>query len=90
MVKKVIMNLDFPKTSGPDCIPRVLLKNCEPEPSYILAEVFNKCLKESYFPYCWKVSSIVPVFWNVGKGQQLKITGLLLFFLWLVKSLKNL
>ena len=47
MVKKVIMNLDFSKVSGPDCIPMVVLKNCEPERSYILAEFFNKCLKES-------------------------------------------
>ena len=31
MVKKVIKNLDSSKTSGPDCIPLVLLTNCEPE-----------------------------------------------------------
>ena len=67
MVKKVIMNLDLSKASGPDCIPVVVLKNCEPEPSYILAELFNKCLKESCFPDCWKVSSVVPVFKNVGQ-----------------------
>ena len=48
MVKKVIMNLDLSKASGPDCIPVVILKNCEPELSYILAEFFNKCLKEPY------------------------------------------
>ena len=29
MVKKVIMNLDLSKASGPDCIPVVILKNCE-------------------------------------------------------------
>ena len=40
MVKKVIMNLDLSKASGPDCIPVVVLKNCEPELSYILAELF--------------------------------------------------
>ena len=62
MVKKVIMNLDLPKASGPDYIPVVVLKNCEPELSYILAELFNKCLKESCFPDCWRVSSVVPVF----------------------------
>ena len=61
------MNLDLSKESGPDCIPVVVLKNCEPELSYILAELFNKCLKESSFPDCWKVSSVVPVFKNVGK-----------------------
>ena len=31
MVKKVIVNLDSSKVSGPDCIPVVVLKNCEPE-----------------------------------------------------------
>ena len=67
MVKKFITNLDLSKASGPDYIPVAVLKNCEPELSYILAELFNKCLKESCFPDCWKVSSMVPVFKNVGE-----------------------
>ena len=54
MVKRVITNLDSSK-AGPDCIPVVILKDCEPELSYILAELFNMCLKVSYFPECWKV-----------------------------------
>ena len=45
MVKKVIMNIDLSKASGPDCISVVVLKNCEPELSYILAKLFNKCLE---------------------------------------------
>ena len=45
MVKKVIMNLDSSKASGPECIPVVVLKNCEFELPYILAELLNKCLK---------------------------------------------
>ena len=49
------MNLDFAKASGPDCIPVMVLKNCEPELSNILVELFSKCLKESYFPDCWTV-----------------------------------
>ena len=52
MVKKAITNLDLSKASCPDCIKVVILKNCEPELSYILAELFNKCLKESCFPDC--------------------------------------
>ena len=36
MVRKVTMNLDLSKASGPDFIPVVVLKNCEPELSYIL------------------------------------------------------
>ena len=72
MVKKVMMNLDSSKASGPDCIPVVVLENCEPELSYILAKLFNKCLKESCFPDCWKVSSVVPVFKNFGERSTAK------------------
>ena len=66
------MNLHLSKASGPDCIPVVVLKNCEPEFSYTLAELFNKCVKESCFPDCWKVSSVVPVFKNVGERSTAK------------------
>ena len=52
MVKKVITNLDLSKASGADCIPVVVLRNCEPELSYILAELFSKCLNESCFQDC--------------------------------------
>ena len=72
MVKKVITNLDSSKASGPDCIPVVILKNCEPELSYILVNFFNKCLKESCFPDCWKVSLVVSVFKNVGERSTAK------------------
>ena len=89
MVKKVIMNLDLSRASGPDCIPVVVLKNCEPELSYILAELFNKCLKESCFPDFWKVSSVAPVFKNVGERSTAKnyrpVSPLSVFS----KSLKN-
>ena len=67
MVRKVVMNLDLSKASGPDCIPVVVLENCEQELSYILSELFNKC-----FPDCWKVSSVVPVFKNVGEKSTAK------------------
>ena len=50
----------------------VVLKNCEPELSYILAELFNMCLKEPCFPDFWKVSSVVPVFKNVGERSTAK------------------
>ena len=41
MVKNVITNLDFSKQFCPGCIPMVVLKSCEPELSYILAEIFS-------------------------------------------------
>ena len=83
IVKKVMMNLDLSKASRPNCILVVALKNFEPELSYILAELFNKYLKESYFPDCWKVSSVVPVFTNVGErstAKNYRPVGLLFVF----------
>ena len=50
----------------------MVLKKCEPEFSYILAELLNKCLKKCCFAYCWKVSSVVPVFKNVGERSSAK------------------
>ena len=69
IVKNVIMNLDLSKASAPDHISVFLLKNFDSELCYILAKLFNKCLNESYFPDCVKVSLVVPVF----KNDQLKI-----------------
>ena len=50
----------------------VVVRNCEPNLSYILAELINKCLKQSCFPDCWRVSSLVPVFKNVGERSIAK------------------
>ena len=63
MVKKTIRNIDSSKiVKDRDFILVVVLKNYEPELSYILAELCDMCLKEFCFPDCWKVSSVVPVF----------------------------
>ena len=85
MVKKVITNLDSSKVSGPNCIAFVVVKNCEPELSYILAQLFNM-----YFPECWKVSSVVPVFKNIGERSTAKNYHPVSLLSVLVKSLKNL
>ena len=45
----------------------VVLRNCQCELSYILVELFNKSLKESCFPDCWKISLVVIVSKNVFK-----------------------
>ena len=89
MVKKVIRKLDSSKASSPDCIPVVVPKNCEPELSHILAELFNICQNEACFPNCCKILLVVPVFKNVGERYGAKNTTLLVFFLLLVESLKN-
>ena len=72
MVRKFISNIDSSKTSCPDCIPVVVLRNCESELSYVLAEPFNMCLKKSYFPDCWKVSLVIPLFKSVGERSTAK------------------
>ena len=55
MVEKVIMNLDLSKASGPDYIPVVILKNCEPELSYILqSNLYNTTTSgttQKWLPY---------------------------------------
>ena len=65
----------------------MVLKNCEPEFSYVLAEFFM-CLKKSCFPDSWKLSSIVVVVKNVK--ERSRTNALLVIFLWFVESLKNL
>ena len=90
MVKRVIMNFDLSKGSGPDCVPVVVLKNCDPGLSYILAELFNKYLKQSCFPEVGRFSQWSLYLRMLEIGQQLKTTVLLVFFLWLVKCSKNL
>ena len=72
MVKKVITTLDLSKVSGPDCVPVVALKNCGSELSYIPAEHINIGPKESFFLDFWKVTSVVPVFVNVGERSTAK------------------
>ena len=43
MIKKVITGLDSSMKSSPDYNPVVVLKNREPELSYIFAHPFNIC-----------------------------------------------
>ena len=78
MVKKVITNLDSSKTSGPDCIPVVVVRNYEPKLSYMLAELLNKFRKQSLFPDSWKLSSLVSVFKDV-RERSITMTLLVSF-----------
>ena len=50
----------------------MVLKDCEPELSYIVAKLFNMFLKESCFPDCLKASLVVLVFENVGERSTAK------------------
>ena len=83
MIKKVITTLDLSQVSGPDCILVVILNNCDPEITFILAEIFNKSLKESSFSDCWKVSLWSLYLIMLGKSLSPQTATLLVFFLWL-------
>ena len=50
----------------------VVVRNYEPKLSYMLAELLNKVRKQSCFPDSWKLSSLVPVFKNVGERSIAK------------------
>ena len=82
--------IDSSKASGPDCIPVVVLKKCEPELSYILAKLFKTVCKSLVFQIVGRSHRWFLYLRMLGKGLLLKTIGQLVFFLWLVKSLKNL
>ena len=58
--------------SDPVYILVVVLKNCQPELSYTLAELLSKYLNHSYLQDCWKVSLVVPTFKNVKERSTAK------------------
>ena len=68
------MNLDLSKSSGPNCIPVVVLKNCEPELSYILAELSSMCLS-LVFQIVGKSHRWSLYLRMLGKGLRLKTTA---------------
>ena len=89
LFRKVIIYFDFWMASGPDCIPVVVLKNCEPE-LCILAKYFNMSPNGSCFQivgnsHLWSLYLI-----KLEKGLGPKIIPLLVFFSSFVKSLENL
>ena len=87
IVKKVIANLDSSKASGPDCIPVMVLKSCEPELSYILAALFNMSLVFQIVGWSHWWSLYLRILW---KCLLLKTTALLVFFSLVSKVFKKL
>ena len=77
MIKKVVMNLDLSNACSPDCIPVVVLKNCELNSSIsdwrsLLFQIVGRF-------YWW------PLYLKMlGERSTAKNYHLLVFFLWLV------
>ena len=72
MVKQIRTDLVSSKTSDPDCMPMMILKNFEAKLSYMLADLFNINWKASCFPDCRQVLPLVTVFKNVGERSVSK------------------
>ena len=83
MADKVITNLDSSKASGPDCIPVVVLRNCELNSSITVSRNLSFLIVGRF--HWWSLYLRM-----LKNDLQLKTTTLIVFFLWLVKSLKNL
>ena len=67
MVKKFVTDFDSSKVSGLVYIPIVILKNCKLQLSYLLANLFNICLKEPCFSDSCNFSFVGPVLTNFGE-----------------------
>jgi hypothetical protein len=57
-----IRGLEPKRTSGPDGIPPVLIKNCSRSLYYPLYLLFNESVSTGSFPDLWKSSYITPIF----------------------------
>ena len=91
IVEKVITNLDLSKASGRDCIStsggskELCAWTFDTHYLNFLVCVSNSLLLKILGRCHWW-----PLYLRIlGKGTQLKVTTLLIFFLWSVKSLKN-
>ena len=68
-VENTVNGLDERKSSGPDNIPPVLIKNCI---SYLITPliyIFNLSLKTGVFPDLWKSAYVIPIFKSGDKSN---------------------
>ena len=60
-LKKILLNLNTKKATGPDGIPAIVLKMCAVELSPILRELFQYSLEKGIFPENWKSALVQPI-----------------------------
>ena len=63
--------LDTSKSSGPDGIPPLFLKNCCETLALPLSFLYQRSFDQGYFPLCWKQSCLVPIF-KSGSKKDIK------------------
>ena len=57
-----ISSIDPSKACGPDLISPKLLREAAPVIASPLATFFNKLIRSSLFPACWKLANVTPIF----------------------------
>lgn len=60
-IGKLLINLDITKGAGSDNIPPIFYVKCADTLCVPISLIFNRCLKEGYFPNIWKQAYIVPI-----------------------------
>lgn len=60
-IEKLLLSLNTSKSTGPDGIPAVVLKNCASILSCYLQIIFTKSLTERKLPDDWKTANVVPI-----------------------------
>ena len=66
----IIKKAKHKSAPGPDNIPNILLKHLPYTAIEYITDIFNNCLKISYFPNSWKTSTITNIL-KPGKNAQL-------------------
>ncbi len=61
-VYKILSCLDPAKATGPDGIGNLILKEAAVAIAQPLSHLFNFCVSMGYFPDCWKLAYVTPLF----------------------------
>ena len=57
-VENRLMHIDISKAAGPDGLSNCILRDFAPLLSQPICAVFNACLREGFFPECWKSAEL--------------------------------
>lgn len=58
---RILKQLNSRKSTGPDGIPAIVLKECSPELAPLLCRLFKLSYEQKTFPNIWKVARVQPI-----------------------------
>ena len=68
-IEELSQNLDMNKSTGPDNLGNIILRNCAKTLSKSLLLLFQTILNKEIFPELWKLSQITPVYKEGSKAD---------------------